>query len=86
MQIETQIQRFISENLLFNEGAFNYTNDTSFLREGILDSVGVMELVAFVESCFGVKVEPAEVTPDHFDSVNKLAGFIRGKQAKPAAK
>jgi len=81
MEIEEHIQRYISENMLFTEGRFDYDNDVSFLQEGILDSVGVMELVGFVESHFGIRVSPNEVTPEHFDSVNKLAAFVRSKQS-----
>ena len=79
MEIETQIQQYISRNLLFSEGTFQYGNQASFLEEGIIDSMGVMDLVTFVGSNFGVQVEPADVTPDNFDSVSKLADFIRRK-------
>ena len=82
MQLETQIRTYVNENLLFSEGA--YDNDASFLREGILDSVGVMELVAFVETTFDVAVEPREITPANFDGVNKLAAYVRAKLASPA--
>lgn len=83
MQIEQQIQNYISENLLFTEGPFPYEDDMSFLQEGILDSVGVMELVAFAESTFAIHVAPQEVTPANFDSVKNLATFIRSKLAAP---
>jgi len=83
MQIESQIQRYVTDSFLFSDGPFTYDNDASFLQEGILDSVGVMELVGFVESNFGIRVAPNEVTPDHFDSVTKLSRFVRSKQALP---
>ena len=40
-----------------------------------------MELVMYVQSEFDITVDPHEVTPDNFDSVNKLAAFVRRKQA-----
>lgn len=79
MQIETQILEFISANLLFSQDGFPYPDDASFLQEGIVDSLGVMELVEFVQKSFGVKVDQQEVTADNFDSVAKLAAFIRSK-------
>lgn len=82
MEIETKIQQFIAQNLLFSEDGFAYDNDASFLQEGIIDSLGVMELVTFVGTNFGVTVDPQEVTPDNFDSVNKLANYIRGKMSQ----
>jgi len=73
MAIENQIKDYIAKNLLFSDNGFPYPDEASFLDEGIVDSVGVMELVAFVEEEFGIKVDDLEVTPDNFDSVSKLA-------------
>jgi acyl carrier protein len=41
----------------------------------------VLELVLFIEETFGVTVPDYEITPDNFDSVNKLANFVRNKLA-----
>ena len=81
MQIEVRIREFIAGNLLFSQDGFPYADDVSFLREGIIDSLGVMELVEFVQKTFGVKVDQQEVTPDNFDSLAKLAAFVRRKAA-----
>jgi acyl carrier protein len=78
MDIEASIREFIAKNLLFAE-TFTHSDDTSFLQEGIVDSLGVMELVAFVQKQFGITVEAVEVTPDRFDTVAQLAAFVRQK-------
>ena len=77
--IKTQLRRYIAENLLFSENGFQYNNDDSLLDEGIVDSVGVMELLAFLEQAFQVDVEDHEITPDNFDSVNRLTRYIAHK-------
>jgi len=79
MEIEAQIRKYVAQNLLFSDNGFEYDDDDSFLQEGIVDSVGVLELVLFVEETFGVTVDDQEITPDNFDSVNKLARYIRSK-------
>lgn len=84
MEIEASIRDFIAKNLLFAE-EFTHTDDTSFLQEGIVDSLGIMELVAFVQKQFGITVEQHEVTPDRFDSVNQLARFVREKSGRATA-
>jgi acyl carrier protein len=81
ISIESRIKDFIAANLLFSPDGFTYSEDASFLQEGIIDSLGVMELVEFVRKSFGVAVTQNEVTPEHFDSVAMLASFIRDKQA-----
>jgi len=71
--------------VLYVDDSFEYSNDSSFLAEGLVDSTGVMEIVMYVQSAFGIVVDLHEVTPDHFDSINKLAAFIRSKRAVLAA-
>lgn len=79
MEIEQKIKSYIAQNLIFSGDDFKYPEDASFLDEGIVDSLGVMELVSFVEDQFGVGVDDQDITPDNFDSVVKLAAYIRGK-------
>jgi len=77
--IEKMIREYIAENLLFSDNGYPYADDVSFLEEGIVDSMGIMEVVAFVEETFGLAVEDQELVPDNFDSVDKLAAYIRRK-------
>lgn len=77
--IEDRIRDFVATNLLFSEDGFPYQNTDSFLGHSVVDSLGVIELVTFVERQFQVPVKPGEVTPENFDSVNQLAAFIRRK-------
>ena len=80
MELDKQIRKYVAENLLYVDDGFEYDNDTSFIEEGLIDSTGVMELVMYLQSAFDITVDPHEVTPDNFDSVNKLVSFIRQKQ------
>lgn len=82
MEIESRIQDYVAKNLLFNDTGFEYSNDASFLEEGIVDSTGVLELVLFIEETFDIVVDDQDITRDNFDSVNKLAGFVRARSAE----
>jgi acyl carrier protein len=55
-------------------------DSTSFLERGILDSTGVLELVAFVETAFGIRVDDKELLPSNFDSLQALDAFIARKR------
>ena len=79
MEIENKIKTYIAQNLIFSGDEFKYPDDASFLEEGIVDSLGVMELVSFVEDQFGVGVDDQEITPENFDSVTRLAAYVRSK-------
>jgi acyl carrier protein len=79
--VAPELREFISQNFLFSDQGFKYGDDTSFLREGIIDSLGVMELVTFVEKQYGIAVADQELLPSNFDSVNRLSSFITSKLA-----
>ncbi len=53
---------------------------TSFLDAGIIDSTGVLELVAHVESKYGITIADHELIPSNFDSIGALARFIQRKR------
>jgi acyl carrier protein len=84
MSIQDQIRNYIAKNLLFSTNGYHYDDQASFLEEGIVDSQGVMELVAFVEDTFRVSVDDQDIVPDNFDSVSKLVDYVRRKTKQPA--
>ncbi len=79
--VEEQIRNHIAENILFSKKGYPHPDDASFLEEGIVDSLNVMDLVFFLEQKFGLSVIGREIVPDNFDSVAKLADFVRRKKS-----
>jgi acyl carrier protein len=77
--IKQEIRKFVVEIFLFGQEA-GLTDDTSFLEQGIVDSTGVLELVAHLEKAYGIKVQDNELIPDNLDSINAIAGFLAKKQ------
>jgi acyl carrier protein len=80
-QIAAVIRTYIAENILFSGTKYPYSDDASFLDEGIVDSMNVLEIVTFVEKHFGLKVEDSDIVPDNFDSVSRIAAYVGRKQA-----
>ena len=78
--IEQDIRQFVIANFLFGEDNGSLKPDESFLETGIIDSTGVLELVAFLESTYGLRVQDNELTPDNLDSLDRVAAFVRRKQ------
>jgi len=78
------IRAYICQNILFNGDNYPYSDDASFLEEGIVDSMNLLEIVGFVEERFGIKIESNHIVPENFDSVSKLAAFIVSMAAKTA--
>lgn len=81
--IAARIRAFVVTNFLFGKDN-GLADDASFLEQGIIDSTGVMELVAHLEKEYGIKVEDAELVPDNLDSVRAVAAFVAQKQAAHA--
>lgn len=77
---EQELSAFVVENFLFGCAAPRFSSDDSFLEKGIIDSTGILELVAFVEGRYRIRVEDRELVPDNLDSINRLVEFIRRKQ------
>lgn len=78
-EIQQILREYIAQNILFAPDGFAYNDDDSFLENGILDSTGVVEMVAFIEDRFKISVEDAEITPQNFDSISNLAAYVSGK-------
>jgi len=81
MNFEEKIRNHIAKEILFTKNGYTFSDEASFLEEGIIDSTSVLELVLFVEDKFGIAVDDEEIIPDHFDSVSLLANFVRQKQS-----
>ena len=54
-------------------------NADSFLDRGIVDSMGVLELVGFLEESYGITVEDQELIPDNLDSIDGVVRFVERK-------
>ncbi len=81
MDVRDRVRNFIKDAFLVDE----FKDDESFLASGIIDSLGVMQLVAFVESEFSIRVADVELVPQNFDSVERISAFVARKLAARAA-
>jgi acyl carrier protein len=76
--IEQELRCFVIDNFLYGQDG-RFSNDDSFLEQGIIDSTGVLELVSFLETRYGIEIQDREMVPDNLDSISRLAGFLERK-------
>lgn len=76
--LKQDLRRFVVENFLFGQEK-GLSDSDSFLEEGIVDSMGVLELVAFLEQKYGITIQDQELVPDNLDSLNRLERFLTQK-------
>jgi acyl carrier protein len=56
------------------------SDEDSLLDSGVIDSLGILDLVAFLETTFGIRVGDEELDPSNFDSIATVARFVAGKR------
>lgn len=78
-------REYVTENFLYMRKNKDLGNDESLLRTGVISSLGMMELVGWVEETFGLVVDPAEITEQNFDSLSNIARFVEQKRSLSAA-
>jgi acyl carrier protein len=80
MDIIDDVKKFVFSELAFNIPHESISLDDNLLSQGIIDSMGIMQLVSFIEEKYGISVLPEDVVPENFHSLNALKVFIELKQ------
>jgi acyl carrier protein len=72
------IRSFIVDNFLFGDGN-TLKNETDLFKESIIDSTGILELIAFIEMKFNLRIDDNEIIQDNFSSINAMQNFLKTK-------
>jgi acyl carrier protein len=80
MDLQARVKQFIVENFYVSDPA-EITADMSLITGGYVDSTGMLEVIAFLESEFGVRVQDQEMVPDNLETIARIAAFVGRKQA-----
>ena len=72
-----KIKNFIIENFMDGEGSIE--DDESLFEANIIDSLGVIKLLTFIENKFNVHIDIGDVTMDNFGTVNEIAELLKKK-------
>jgi acyl carrier protein len=81
-----ELRTFIRNNFLYGSDSpeFAFSDDDSLLERGIIDSTGILELIAFLEARYSIVIADDELVPDNLDSISRVARFVERK-LQPAA-
>ncbi len=79
--IKEEIRQYILSEFLPGETPANLQDDTLLRTSGVLDSVGTLRVVSFVEERYGIEVEAHEAGVENFDSIAAIAAFVQSKKA-----
>jgi len=77
MVSESEIREFLFD--VTNNKKVDLNNDDPLIEKGIIDSMVMLEMIAFIEEKYGIQIEDEEIVPENFDSINKIVAYIREK-------
>lgn len=77
MEVGSEVERFIAEKVVLD--GETVSPDDDLLVTDILDSLTIVELVAFLEARFGIRVQDDDLVPENFRTVNEIVAFVQRK-------
>jgi acyl carrier protein len=81
MDQKKQIRQFVLANYLFTDDESALADSDSLIRNGIVDSTGMLELIEHLEETFSISIDNAEMIPANLDSIDSIGAFVARKLA-----
>ena len=77
--LEWEIRSFLGTNFLLVDEAADLAGNASLTGGGVIDSVGVVELMHFLETRYGIEITDEETVPEIIDTIDNMVRYVRGK-------
>ncbi|MFN7027243.1 MAG: acyl carrier protein [Pseudorhizobium sp.] len=77
-RFRSAVREFVAENFLFRADA-DISDGQSLLEGGVIDSTGVLELIAFLEASYGISIADEEIVPENLDSIENMSSYLARK-------
>jgi acyl carrier protein len=76
--IEHELRRFLAEKFLLGDG-HPFSDADSLLDAGIVDSMGILELISHLEEHYHIKVDDDDLVPENLDTISNIRAFLERK-------
>jgi acyl carrier protein len=80
VEVNSKVREFIKDNFMYRDDREDLADTESLLDAGLIDSTGILELVAFIETEFSIQMADADIVPDNLDSVETIVRYVEGKR------
>ena len=77
--VQDRVRRFIKDELNWDGGG-ELTDDFPLIERQVLDSLGIFQLVSFLEEEFGIEVLDEELIPENFGTIEGIARLVSAKR------
>ena len=75
-QIINETRAYITENFLYARPNYVVADDEHLMEKGVVDSMGMVELITFLQDRFGVEPADEEITEENFATLRRIAAFV----------
>jgi acyl carrier protein len=79
--VRDHVETFVLENLLLGDASRLPSGEQSLIQTGVIDSTGILELIEYLETEFGIRIEDTETVPDNLDGIDRIERFVHRKLA-----
>ena len=79
--VRADMRSFLQENFLYMHPGVELKDGDDFLAQGVIDSLGFVELVEEVQTRYGLTIDDIEITEENFGSIDAIAQFVAAKQS-----
>lgn len=84
-QIIADTRRYITENFLYARPTYVVAEEEHLMEKGVVDSMGMVELITFLQERFGVEPADDEITEENFATLRRIATFVMRKRGDGSA-
>ncbi len=81
--IEQRIHTFLLDKFPLARKA-GIEKNTALLEKGVLDSLGILDVVSFLESEFSILIGDEDLVPENFQSLSTISAFVQNKSGREA--
>jgi acyl carrier protein len=75
------IKNFIIKDIVTDSEKINLSYEDSLIEAGVIDSLGIMKMLAFLDDEFHVIIEDQDVIPENFETINTISSYIEKKKS-----
>ena len=80
MDIKTELKTYIAEELLLDYAAQDLGDGDSLLTDGMVDSLGMVRLLAFITERFEIEIPPEDLTIENFQNIGLIVSYLEKRQ------
>jgi len=80
MTVEQEVRTFLAENFALGHDLTHLSGTQSLTERGFIDSVGIVELLTFLETRFDIQINDDETVPENIDTIDSIVRFVGEKR------